>query len=134
MSGRAASAWWRLAGARRASSSLEDDYLGALSMEYALKAEGYEATAMVGSATEDQACVQDARPDLALMDIRLAGADDGVDVARKLLREHGLLRTVFVTAHNDPGTLQRADDCHPLGCGCTSSSRTSRFWPRCVAP
>ena len=54
------------------------------------------------------------RPSLALMDIRLASERDGIDAARELFQEFGI-RCIFVTAHDDPHTRNRAEPGAPLG-------------------
>ena len=60
------------------------------------------------------ALLETAEPDLALMDIRLRGTVDGVELAR-LVRERYALPTLFLTAHSDAGTLARAKEVEPLG-------------------
>jgi FixJ family two-component response regulator len=53
------------------------------------------------------------RPALAVMDVRLHGARDGVDAALDLFREHGI-RSIFATAHGDQETSRRARPASPL--------------------
>jgi PAS domain S-box-containing protein len=47
------------------------------------------------------------RPDLVLMDIRLKGALDGIQAAA-LIRERFDVPVIYLTAHSDPSTLDRA--------------------------
>jgi two-component system, response regulator PdtaR len=54
------------------------------------------------------------QPDLAIMDIRLAGIRNGVDAALELYTKFGI-RCVFATAHHDSLTQQKAAPAHPLG-------------------
>ena len=71
---------------------------------------------MVGAVTtgEDALEVAErARPDLAVMDIRLAGTLDGIDTAAEFLRRFGI-RCIFASTHADPGTRARADATRPL--------------------
>jgi DNA-binding NarL/FixJ family response regulator len=49
-----------------------------------------------------------------IMDIRLAGARDGIDAALELYHSEGI-RSLFATAHHDSGTRKRAQDARPLG-------------------
>lgn len=58
--------------------------------------------------------IDELRPDLVMMDIRLKGAMDGIEVARRMRAEHDL-PVVYLTAHSDEATLQRAKDTAPLG-------------------
>lgn len=52
--------------------------------------------------------------DVILLDIRLKGQLDGIDVARKIQAERRL-PIVFLTAHSDEATLSRALDSEPYG-------------------
>jgi len=47
------------------------------------------------------------------MDIRLAGARDGVDAAIEIYRSFGI-RSVFATAHSDARTMARGQEANPL--------------------
>jgi two-component system, response regulator PdtaR len=91
---------------------VEDDYMVALSNEWALTDAGFEVVATVASGEEALAAATQARPDLVLMDIRLAGPMDGIDAALAL-RALGL-RCVFASAHSDPGTVARGEAAQPL--------------------
>ncbi|MBI3824255.1 MAG: response regulator [Planctomycetes bacterium] len=53
-------------------------------------------------------------PDLVLMDIRLKGAMDGIEAATQI-RANLPIPVVFLTAHSDHATLQRAKDAAPFG-------------------
>lgn len=57
---------------------------------------------------------QRARPDLVLMDIRLKGNMDGIDTAAEI-RKRLNVPVVYMTAHSDPATLQRAKLTAPFG-------------------
>jgi CheY-like chemotaxis protein len=61
-----------------------------------LAARGEDATALA----------QARRPDLVLIDVRLAGVLDGVEAAEAIRRECGAV-VIFLTASSDPATLQR---------------------------
>jgi two-component system, response regulator PdtaR len=82
--------------------------------EYALLDAGFNVVGIAASTSEAIALAQSEKPDLALMDIRLAGSRDGVDAALQIFSETGI-RCVFATAHNDPATRQRAEPARPLG-------------------
>jgi CheY-like chemotaxis protein len=93
---------------------VEDDYFVALESEAALLEAGHEVVAAVTTGEEALEVAERARPELAVMDIRLAGTLDGIDTAAELLRRHGL-RSIFASAHADPGTRARAEAARPLG-------------------
>jgi len=93
---------------------VEDDYLAASEAEAVLTEAGIEVVGIASSAAEAIRLGQTARPNLAIMDIRLIGSRDGVDAAIELFREHGI-RSVFATAHHDSYIRTRAEPAAPLG-------------------
>ena len=54
------------------------------------------------------------RPDLVMMDIRIKGEMDGIEAAREI-RERFDIPVVYLTAHADRETLERAKLAEPLG-------------------
>ncbi len=54
------------------------------------------------------------QPDLVLMDIRLKGKMDGIQTAEEI-RKQANVPIVYLTAHSDSATLQRAKETAPLG-------------------
>lgn len=93
---------------------VEDDYFVALDLEGGLRAAGLEVIGPVPTAEEALAVARAERPALAVMDIRLAGAKDGIDAALELYREFGI-RCIFASAHVDPSYRQRAAPALPFG-------------------
>ena len=74
---------------------------------------GHEVVGAVTTGEDALEVAERARPDLAVMDIRLAGTLDGIDTAAEFLRRFGI-RCVVASAHVDPGTRARADATRPL--------------------
>jgi CheY-like chemotaxis protein len=93
---------------------VEDDFLVAMQIEAALTEAGFTLSGTAASGEEALAMVAAVRPALVLMDIRLAGAMDGVDAALMLFRDYGI-RCIFATAHHDPEVRRRAAPAEPLG-------------------
>ena len=93
---------------------VEDDFLVASEIEVALQSAGFVVTGVAASADEAIELGQSAPPDLAIIDIRLNGARDGVDAALVLFREHAI-PCVFATAHADAAVRARAAAASPLG-------------------
>jgi CheY-like chemotaxis protein len=58
--------------------------------------------------------VEDHRPSLVLMDIRIKGPQDGIEAADQI-RQRFDVPVVFVTAHTDIETLNRARIAEPFG-------------------
>jgi DNA-binding NarL/FixJ family response regulator len=93
---------------------VEDDYFVALELEHQLSSAGFEVIGIAATAEEAIRLGGSENPDLAIMDIRLAGHGDGVDAAIELFTTAGI-RSIFVTAHGDAQTRRRAAQAHPLG-------------------
>jgi DNA-binding NarL/FixJ family response regulator len=93
---------------------VEDEFLIALQTEAALADAGFEVIGVATTAEEAVRLARNQRPSLAVMDIRLASARDGIDAARELFGELNI-RCIFATAHDDPDIRQRAEPYAPLG-------------------
>jgi DNA-binding NarL/FixJ family response regulator len=92
---------------------VEDDYFVALELEHRLLAAGYEIVGIAATAEEALEKARSGSPDLAVMDIRLAGPRDGIEAATELV---GLgIPSIFATAHADAETRRRAEQARPLG-------------------
>jgi DNA-binding NarL/FixJ family response regulator len=92
---------------------VEDDFLVAGELVHWLARAGFEVVGPAASADEAVRLAREAKPDLIVMDIRLAGARDGVDAAIEIYRSLGI-RCVFATAHSDPRTMARGREANPL--------------------
>lgn len=93
---------------------VEDELIVATNIENQLSKMGYEVFASVDSGEEAIRLAQEAKPDLALMDIKLTGSMDGIEAAQHLY-EHLHIPVVFLTAYMDNDTLQRAKTASPYG-------------------
>lgn len=93
---------------------VEDESIIALDIQTSLQNAGYQVVSIATSAEEainDTAVLQ---PDLVLMDIRLRGSIDGVEIAEQI-RQTWQLPVIFLTAHADENTLVRAKKVQPFG-------------------
>ncbi len=93
---------------------VEDERITAEDLEEVLKDLGYQVSAVVSSGEEAIREGERNQPDLVLMDIRIKGDMDGAETAR-ILRERFDLPVVYLTAHADRDTLERAKHSRPLG-------------------
>jgi len=93
---------------------VEDEGLIAKDIEDMVRNAGYEVCAVVGTGEEALEKAELTHPDLILMDIVLRGAMDGVEAAEKI-RENFNIPVIYLTAHTDENTLQRAKLTEPLG-------------------
>ncbi len=93
---------------------VEDERVVAWDIAEALEKSGYQVVATVASAVAALAAAQEYQPDLVLMDIRLAGNQDGVTAAENIYQRFGT-PIIFLTAHADQETLARATATSPFG-------------------
>jgi PAS domain S-box-containing protein len=93
---------------------VEDEAIISLDIKRLLSNSGYKVTAVAATAEQALRLVQTATPDLVLMDIHLKGPVDGIETALEI-RQRFRLPVVFVTAHADKTTLQRARQTEPFG-------------------
>ena len=93
---------------------VEDEFFISLHTKGLLQALGHVVVAVAVSADQAVSLAGREKPDVVLMDIRLAGLRDGIDAAEDIRRQFGI-GSIFVTANTDPHTRQRAEAIRPLG-------------------
>jgi len=93
---------------------VEDERIVAKDLQQTLNGLGYNAYAIASSAEEAISRAAERCPDIVLMDIRIEGALDGIDTA-ELLKRRFDVPVVFLTAHSDEATLDRAKRVDPHG-------------------
>jgi CheY-like chemotaxis protein len=93
---------------------VEDEALVASYIREVLGESGFVIAGMASSGIEALTVAGQTRPDLALVDIKLAGPMDGIEVAL-LLRSRFGVPSIFLSGTADPQVMQRARDAAPLG-------------------
>src|SRR5580698_5665748 len=93
---------------------VEDEGLIALDLRKKLEQAGYSVPMIADNADEALQGVELHRPSLVLMDIRLHGPQDGIETADQIRRRFRV-PVMFVTAHADRDTLERARITEPFG-------------------
>ncbi len=93
---------------------VEDEALVALDIKERLLEMDYDVVDTVSSAEEAINSAQQHRPDLVLMDIMLEGEKDGIQAAEEMRKSFNI-PVVFLTAHADEKTLERAKVTQPYG-------------------
>ncbi|MFN0168813.1 MAG: sigma 54-interacting transcriptional regulator [Bryobacteraceae bacterium] len=93
---------------------VEDERITAEDLRDILTDLGYDVAAVVSTGADAIAEAERTLPDLALMDIRIKGDMDGTETA-KVLRQRFNVPVVYLTAHADRQTLDRAKLAEPLG-------------------
>lgn len=92
---------------------VEDDAIIADLIVMNLQSMGYETCQPAMSYSETIAMIENERPDLLILDIRLQGSLDGIDVA-KVIDEKFQIPYIFLSANTDGATLERAKETKPL--------------------
>jgi PAS domain S-box-containing protein len=93
---------------------VEDEAIVAEDLAQKLNRLGYEVQGITATGEDAVMLARDEPPDLVLMDIRLQGRMDGVEAARAIRSECDL-PIIYLTAHSDRATLQRAKMTEPFG-------------------
>jgi len=92
---------------------VEDEPIVALDEKKQVESFGYRVLDIVTTGEEAIATIEDVQPELILMDINLEGSIDGIDVAG-IIRDRFDIPVVFITAHSEIDTLQRAKITEPF--------------------
>jgi CRP-like cAMP-binding protein/AmiR/NasT family two-component response regulator len=92
----------------------EDEAVVALDIKHELESAGYTVVDQVpnGRAAIDKTA--ELKPDVVLLDITMPGEIDGIQAAEEIGKRFGT-PIIFVTAHSDEATLQRAKLSRPSG-------------------
>jgi len=93
---------------------VEDEGILAMTLENKLARLGYFPLGPVSNGKVAVAMAKVEKPDLVLMDIRLAGEMDGVTTARNI-QSFSDVPVVYLTGHSDEPLLERAKQTQPYG-------------------
>lgn len=92
---------------------VEDDPIIAITIETALKKQGYSICGNADNFEEAISEIKQHIPDLVLVDIQLDGIKDGVDLAECLDKLE--MPYLYLTSQTDPHTIKRVKETRPLG-------------------
>ena len=93
---------------------VEDDRIVARDIQQQLSRIGHEVVGITSRGEEVMALAVQSQPDLVLMDVRLEGKLDGIDVAQQI-HEAFRIPVIFLTAYADEETTRRARVTEPFG-------------------
>jgi len=93
---------------------VEDEGIVAMDLQHRLINMGYAVPEVAASGQDALKKAAEVRPDLVLMDIRLRGGMDGIEVAEQI-RDLLDVPPVYLTAYTDDDTLRRAKITEPFG-------------------
>jgi len=91
---------------------VEDEMIIGAKVSMFLSELGYEVTGIIPRAEEALLQLNENKPDIALLDIQLKGAMDGIALAIQLQKEHQI-PVIFLTANSDDATFSRAKEAKP---------------------
>jgi DNA-binding LytR/AlgR family response regulator len=91
---------------------VEDEMIIAESIYRSLKSLNYNVLEPVPNYTSAIELINSEKPDLVLIDIRLSGSKDGIDLANEINASHDI-PFIFLTSNSDPHTIERAKKTHP---------------------
>jgi two-component system, response regulator PdtaR len=93
---------------------VEDEALVASYIEEVLAESGFRVAGVAASGPEALSLAEETQPRLALVDIRLTGPIDGIELACLLRQRYGLA-SIFLSGLVDGETTRRAAAAEPLG-------------------
>lgn len=93
---------------------VEDEELFADQMEMQVHKLGHEVLGIVDNSQDALHIIEKNRPDLILMDIRIEGEYDGIELT-DLIHLHWDIPVIFVSAYSDDPTFRRITRTCPLG-------------------
>lgn len=93
---------------------VEDEPLIADSLEMIVNDTGYECIGQTDNVTDALLMIGNHQPDLILLDINLAGNQEGLDLA-EILQKREKIPCVFISAYSDEKTVERSSKTDPYG-------------------
>lgn len=87
---------------------VDDEFIIANSLSMQVEEMGYSVCGVAATAREAVELAQAHRPDIVLMDVRLKGAEDGVDAALAIHETTGS-KVIFITGSREPATMARIE-------------------------
>lgn len=94
---------------------IEDDFLSAIYLEGVCQRLGYPVAGTAASADAGMELIRRIMPDCLLVDVRLIGGRDGIDLAGQVRRELPDIKIIFVTGSDEPSTMIRIKATSPDG-------------------
>lgn len=93
---------------------IEDEVIAAESLKLDLESLGYQVIGKANSREKFLTQILENKPDLILMDIKLKGDIDGIELAKEI-NKFFLVPIIYLTAYADEKTLNRAMETSPYG-------------------
>lgn len=91
---------------------VEDEMIIAETIASSLQKFGYEVAGMAAGYDEAVSFIEKEKPDLLLLDIRLRGYKDGIDLGWHIKQNYDI-PFIFLTANSDPATIDKVKFLNP---------------------
>jgi DNA-binding NarL/FixJ family response regulator len=92
---------------------VEDESILAMYVEYRLKKKGFSVLEPVATGEDAIALAQVSKPDVIIMDIRLAGNIDGIEASKEICKCYHC-NIIFATGYSDDNIRSKAMSLKPL--------------------
>lgn len=92
---------------------VEDESILAMFVELRLKKKGFSVLEPVATGEDAIATAQESKPDVIIMDIRLAGDIDGIQASKEICKTYRC-NIVFTTGYSDDNLKEKALSLKPL--------------------
>ena len=93
---------------------VEDEAVVSLHLRHELTKLGYTVAGSATTGAQALKLIEEAFPDVILMDIHIQGDIDGIETARRIPR-YMHVPVIYLTAYSEDVTLNRAGDTNPYG-------------------
>ncbi|KWT85549.1 ATP-binding protein [Candidatus Magnetominusculus xianensis] len=93
---------------------VDDEVVVSLEIKKLLQGWGYKVCGTVGTGEDALNKIEEAMPDLVLMDINLRGGIDGIETS-KLIKDKYKIPIIYLTAYIDYSILKRVEKTNPYG-------------------
>lgn len=93
---------------------VEDELIIAEDIADILSENNYEVVEICKSYNAAILALEKHQPDIILLDIKIKGEKDGIDLAQKIRADYKI-PFIFISSHSDSGTVKRAVEVNPYG-------------------
>jgi len=93
---------------------VEDEFITGADIQNSLQEMGYDVPVVVDTGEDAIKMTGEMMPDIVLVDITLKGEMDGIEAAGQIRERYGI-PVVYLTAHSDDATMEKAISTEPFG-------------------
>ncbi|MCK4270993.1 MAG: response regulator [Methanogenium sp.] len=93
---------------------VEDEFITGADIQSSLQQMDYDVPVVVDTGEDAIKMSGEMMPDIVLMDISLKGEMDGIEAAEQIRERYGI-PVVYLTAHSDDATMEKATSTEPFG-------------------